>query len=89
MGTIMKLNDDTCAYYGFDTNVDANSIFKYQILSIYNVEYVSAGALSVCIKDKEGIYYFYGDNSLNPVLEKHKNEHGIFSDNPLIKRTVG
>lgn len=82
MGTIIKFNDNTCAYFGFDSNTSKNSnySFGYKEILLNNVTDVYATSLHVCVKTKEG-FYIWGRYL---IYDKAGDTHDIFSGEPIL-----
>ena len=86
MGTVIRYSDGSCAYYGFELRVLAESEFGYIKLPITNSKCVYASKLSVCIKDEDGNYWFWGYFPYNLVIRYYDDvtePRFIFSNPPL------
>lgn len=82
MGTVMKFDDNTSTYYGFDSFVDSSAEFGYKDFEVSDVESVYSGDLCVYIRTQDGTHYIWG-SSYNELLQK-ENNCNIFTGNPKI-----
>lgn len=80
MGTIMAFEDNTCAYYGFDTTYETNSTVEYRTFDINNVESVSATNCHISINTSDG-FYFLG-NQFHMFFDKMSDKHHILTGTP-------
>ena len=81
MGTAFKLEDGTCAYYGFETNLHADSNFEYKTLSVSNASNIYATSLLVCANSING-HYIWGNNFYK--LFYGSSEHNVLSGTPYV-----
>ena len=89
MGTVIRHYDGSCAYYGFELRVHRDSGFGYTELPLTSTECVLASRISVCVKNEDGNYYFWGSFPYNFVHRyydggRDRKSHFVFSDVPLV-----
>ena len=80
MGTIMAFQDDTCAYYGFDTTYEVNSVVGYRSFDMKNVNSVSATNCHISINTSDG-FYFLG-NQFYMFFDSRSKEHHVLTGTP-------
>ena len=87
MGTIFKLNDNTCAYYGFNSYLSASEDCTYECkyvdLEINDAISVYATDLQIAVRTSTE-YYVLGSCYTYYDLRPNKHNHHIFDKNPII-----
>ena len=83
-GTMMKFQDGSCAYYGFNLQRTQYHEMIYQILPIENVKNVYASTFCVQVEDDNGVRYFWGNSNYNTILYEKEGHEDITSDEPLV-----
>lgn len=85
MGTVILFKDGRCAYYGYNTDYDSNTIpeFEYVELSVGDAVNVYCEQMFVCLIDYQGVAYIWGKNHGNVFTHYDGEGYDIFKDKPL------
>jgi len=82
MGTIIKFNDGTAAYYGFDTIHYGKAEFSYKVLMSDKTSYIAATDNYVMLL-REGKWYFWGSR-FSVHFDDTSKDYYVLSGKPYI-----